>query len=118
MTVKQATLHNEEDLRRKDMRDGDEVIVMRAGDVIPQVVSPTDPGADGKERRAVRAAGQVPRLRHADGQARGRGLDDAARTATTAPGRSSRRVKHFAREGAMDIEGLGEKHVRRFSTRG
>jgi len=40
VTVKLATLHNEEDLRRKDVRDGDEVIVMRAGDVIPQVISP------------------------------------------------------------------------------
>src|SRR6185436_6904459 len=40
VTVKLATLHNEEDLERKDLRVGDEVIVMRAGDVIPQVVSP------------------------------------------------------------------------------
>ncbi|MEA2126585.1 MAG: ligase, partial [Solirubrobacteraceae bacterium] len=40
VTVSKATLHNEEDLARKDIRVGDEVIVLRAGDVIPQVVSP------------------------------------------------------------------------------
>ena len=51
-TVKLATLHNEEDLRRKDVRDGDEVIVMRAGDVIPQVVSPTAKAQKNRKRAA------------------------------------------------------------------
>ena len=54
MTVKLATLHNEEDLARKDVRAGDEVIVLRAGDVIPQVVSPA-PHAVEREDRAPAA---------------------------------------------------------------
>src|SRR5919108_576917 len=48
--VKLATLHNEEDLRRKDVREGDEVIVLRAGDVMPQVVSPTSRAQKAKKR--------------------------------------------------------------------
>ena len=69
VTVKVATLHNEEDLARKDVRPGDEVIVLRAGDVIPQVLSPA-PHARRESRSSTPAAAAraLPVLRHADGQ--------------------------------------------------
>ena len=111
VTVKLATLHNEEDLARKDLRVGDEVIVMRAGDVIPQVVSPAPHVVERKDRGpAAEAARAVPGLRHADGQARGLASSRSART-VECPGRRWQLLKHFASRGAMDIDGLGEKQV-------
>jgi DNA ligase (NAD+) len=114
--VKLATLHNEEDLLRKDVRDGDEVIVMRAGDVIPQVVSPTSKA----QRRKNRSEPPSP-PRHCP----------ACNTATIkpegsvwticpnragCPGQVFQAVKHFV--GALDIDGLGEENVRRFLSEG
>ena len=82
VTVKVATLHNEEDLARKDVRAGDDVIVLRAGDVIPQVLSPAPHAARAPGPRAAAAAARaLPVLRHADGQGR-RASSPAARTAT------------------------------------
>ncbi len=113
VTVKLATLHNEEDLRRKDVRDGDEVIVMRAGDVIPQVVSPT-PQA---QRRAGRAAPpEPPDYCPACGTRTIKpeeGVWTICPNRANCPGQLFQAVKHFVQRGAMDIDGFGEKQAER-----
>jgi DNA ligase (NAD+) len=112
VTVKLATLHNEEDLRRKDVRDGDEVIVMRAGDVIPQVVSPTAKAQKATDRNpppsppARCPACNTPTIKPEDG------VWTICPNRTGCPGQVFQAVKHFV--GAMDIEGLGEENARRF----
>jgi DNA ligase (NAD+) len=116
VTVKLATLHNEEDLRRKDVRDGDEVIVMRAGDVIPQVVSPTAKAQKRKGRSkppgppAKCPACGTPTVKPDDG------VWTICPNRTGCPGQVFQAVKHFV--GAMDIDGLGEENVRRFLSEG
>jgi DNA ligase (NAD+) len=116
VTVKLATLHNEEDLRRKDVRDGDEVIVMRAGDVIPQVVSPTALAQRRKDRRpppeppAECPACGTPTIKPEGG------VWTICPNRAGCPGQVFQAVKHFV--GAMDIEGLGEENARRFLSEG
>ena len=88
VTVKLATLHNEEDLARKDVREGDDVIVLRAGDVIPQVISPAPRRGQAQGRASAapsrrRSARSAPRRRS---RPRAR-CSPAARTAS-APGAS------------------------------
>ncbi|MDQ4071559.1 MAG: NAD-dependent DNA ligase LigA, partial [Actinomycetota bacterium] len=114
VTVKLATLHNEEDLRRKDVREGDEVVVMRAGDVIPQVVSPT-PAA---QRNPQRAAPPEPPERCPSCGTPTIKPDEGVWTVcpnrASCPGQLHQAVKHFVSRGAMDIEGLGERQAERF----
>ncbi len=116
VTVSTATLHNEEDLARKDVRVGDDVVVMRAGDVIPQVVAPLTQRRKGRPRRP-----KPPRRCPACGTTTVK-PEDAVFTycpnKSGCPGQSFQHVKHFVSRGAMDIEGLGEKQALRFLDEG
>jgi DNA ligase (NAD+) len=116
VTVKLATLHNEEDLRRKDVRDGDEVIVMRAGDVIPQVISPTAKAQKAKGRKPPpEPPERCPACGTPTVKPEG-GVWTICPNRTGCPGQVFQAVKHFV--GAMDIDGLGEENVRRFLQEG
>jgi DNA ligase (NAD+) len=108
VTVSQATLHNEEDINRKDIRVGDQVIVQRAGDVIPQVVGPVLPHAKGSKRfrmpthcplcgaEIVRPEGEVMH-RCPNRDCPSRGLETLINWV----------------QGPADIEGVGEETIRR-----
>jgi DNA ligase (NAD+) len=111
VTVKLATLHNEEDLARKDLRVGDEVIVLRAGDVIPQVLSPA-PHAVEREGRAPlpRPPERCPSCGTPTVKEPG-AVFTRCPNRTGCPGQQFQLLKHFASRGAMDIEGLGEERV-------
>ena len=108
VTVKQATLHNEDDIRRKDIRIGDYVIVERAGEVIPQVVGPVPDRRTGEERPFL-----MPERCPACGGPVTRPLGEAMHrcTNTACPAQAFERLRHFVSQGAMDIEGLGGKLV-------
>jgi DNA ligase (NAD+) len=116
VTVTTATLHNEEDLARKDVRVGDEVVVMRAGDVIPQVVAPLTQ----KRRKGARRP-RPPKRCPACGTATVKpedGVFTICPNRAGCPGQSFQHVKHFVSKGAMDIDGFGEKQALRFLQEG
>jgi DNA ligase (NAD+) len=118
VTVKLATLHNEEDILRKDVRDGDEVIVMRAGDVIPQVVSPTAKAQKRKGRsKPATPPEKCPSCGTPTVKPEG-GVWTICPNRASCPGQLFQAVKHFVTKGAMDIEGLGEENARRFLSEG
>ncbi len=110
VTVKLATLHNEEDLRRKDIREGDEVIVTRAGDVIPQVISPAPHAVEREDRSpSPEPPANCPFCETPIVKREGEVFSRCPNR--QCPERRWQLLKHFASEGAMDIEGLGEKQV-------
>lgn len=115
VTVSTATLHNEEDLERKDVREGDEVVVMRAGDVIPQVVSPIIQRRKGRRLRKPKPPREcplcgTPTIKPEDS------VFTICPNRTGCPGQQFQHVKHF--RGALEIEGLGEKNAYRFLQEG
>ena len=107
-TVSRATLHNEDFVLGKDIRIGDQVIVRKAGDVIPEVVGPVENDRSGNEIPFVMAktcpacGGEIIRMN-----------EEAAHYCLNeeCPARKIESIIHFASKGAMDIEGLGEKVV-------
>ena len=117
VTVTTATLHNEEDLARKDVRQGDEVVVMRAGDVIPQVVSPLIKEGKRAGRIRPRPPSHCPACNTPTIKREG-AVFTICPNARHCPGQAFQKVKHFASKGTMDIEGFGEKTAMRFLDEG
>lgn len=118
VTVQHATLHNEVDVVAKDIRAGDEVVVTRAGDVIPRVVGPT-PAA---RERVGRTDPPVPPAACpvcAAPTVKPEGSDwTICPNRRGCPGQRFQAFKHFVHRGAMDIDGLGEKQVALFLEQG
>jgi len=110
VTVKLATLHNEEDIVRKDIRPGEDVIVLRAGDVIPQVLSPAPHVVEAKRRpRVARPPKRCPFCNTETVKVEGEVFTKCPNR--DCPERRWQLLKHFVSRGAMDIDGLGEKQV-------
>jgi DNA ligase (NAD+) len=111
VTVSAATLHNEELITQKDIRVGDRVEVIRAGEVIPQVVRPVLDGVDPSTRSApFRMPDRCP----ACGTPVERPPEEVMRYCPNAscPGRILESIVHYASRGAMDVRGLGYERVR------
>jgi DNA ligase (NAD+) len=110
VTVKLATLHNEEDIVRKDLRPGEDVIVLRAGDVIPQVLSPAPHVVENKNRpRIPRPPKHCPFCKTETVKVEGEVFTKCPNR--DCPERRWQLLKHYVSRGAMDIDGLGEKQV-------
>ena len=114
-TVSLATLHNEDQVRAKDVRPGDTVVVRKAGDVIPEVVGPVLTAGTRRKRRW-----KFPTVCPSCGAPLERlpGESDTFCTNLDCPGQRVQRIAHFASRSAMDIEGLGEQRVQLFVDRG
>ena len=118
VVVTNATLHNEDEIARKDIRVGDTVIVQRAGDVIPQIL-----GHVPEKRPAGAAPYAFPDVCPACGSHAVREIDpktgkaDVVRRCTgglVCPAQAVERLKHFASRNALDIEGLGDRQIEAF----
>ncbi|MGD2152688.1 MAG: NAD-dependent DNA ligase LigA [Gemmatimonadales bacterium] len=107
VTVSRASLHNREEIERKDVRVGDRVRIQRAGDVIPQVLERIEE-AGKKRRRKFRMPETCPVCR---APVVSRGPLDFCTNGLACPAQIKARIQHFASRHALDIEGLGERTV-------
>ena len=114
-TISMATLHNPDDIIRKDIRPGEPVIIEKAGDVIPRVVGPADPNAASRPERWV-----MPSACPICGSELKKPEDEAVWRCenSSCPSKLRRGLEHFASRGAMNIEGMGEMLVGQLCEKG
>jgi DNA ligase (NAD+) len=118
VTIKHAALHNEDDIRRKDIRVGDTVVIQRAGEVIPQVIGPTP---DSRERagreKEFSLLDKLPKNDKGSPLCPECGKESIVKpegevmyycSNAACPAQAQQRIEHFTSRGAMDIEGIGE----------
>ncbi len=114
VTIEHATLHNQDEIDRKDVRPGDTVIVQRAGDVIPEIFEvikeKRPPGA-----KPYKIPDKCPRC---DSMVEKIGAIHFCTGGLSCPARLKESIRHFASKRALDIEGLGEMHVDQFVENG
>jgi DNA ligase (NAD+) len=115
VTIKQAALHNEDDIKRKDIRIGDTVIIQRAGEVIPEVVGPIKSKRSGQEKEFSllekifdegKKRPSCPECKAEVIKPEGEVMYYCSNAAC--PAQAQQRLEHFASRGAMDIRGIGE----------
>jgi DNA ligase (NAD+) len=114
-TVSRATLHNGEEIRRKDVREGDIVVIEKSGEIIPAVIEVVKERRTGQEKPF-----EMPTRCPSCGEPMTRlaGQVDVRCTNVECPDQLKRRLEHFAHKGALDIEGLGEMMVEQLVGKG
>ena len=116
VTVTNATLHNADEIRRKDIRPGDEVVVRRAGDVIPEVVRAINVD-ETKRGKPWAMPTHCPECGSAVEQVEGQAVSRCT-GGLVCPAQRKRAIEHFVSRGAMDIEGLGSQVISQLVDRG
>ena len=113
--VSRATLHNEDEVRKKDIRIGDTVVIQRAGDVIPEVVKVIETTRTGREKPFI-----MPEVCPVCGSKVERPEGEAVHRCTglACPAQIKEHLAHFASKGAMDIDGLGYKFMEQMVDKG
>ncbi len=115
VVIKQAALHNEDDIRRKDIREGDRVYIQRAGEVIPEVVGPIKSKRTGKEK-VFNLLDKLPKSQKGQPACPVCGAEVVKPEGevmyycsnAACPAQAQQRIEHFVSRGAMDIRGIGE----------